>query len=338
MISPDRNHFYGVWNWDSAFHAIGMTYLDCELAKEQLLGFFQFQKEDGMLPDVVRENGEIADISSKPPVMAYAAERIFKKCNDTDFLKEIYPRLVKHTQFWENKRQINGLFHYDADKTRCCDEAEYLREVGYESGWDNSPRWDNQPQHYWAVDLNCFMVMTYKSLAYIAKELGEASAEWTKKAEMLAGLIEDKLWNDDIKAYTDYNYVKNTFSVVLTPASFMPLFIGIAPRARAEYMNKIAQEHFMSGMPTVSYKDSAHSTDYWRGPCWLNTAYFAAKGLKNYGFDDTADKIKETILKWVYDDGEFVHENYNSITGEGLCADHFSWSCVFVLEFIDNWQ
>ena len=134
MISPDRNHFSGVWNWDSAFHALGMTYLDCELAKEQLLGFFQFQKEDGMLPDVVRENGEIADISSKPPVMAYAAERIFKNCNNTDFLKEIYPRLVKNTQFWENKRQINGLFHYDAEKTRCCDEAEYLREVCYESG------------------------------------------------------------------------------------------------------------------------------------------------------------------------------------------------------------
>jgi len=336
MISPSKEYFPGVWNWDSAFHAIGMTYIDCELAKEQIEGFFQFQKEDGMLPDVIWERGDIVDTFSKPPVMAYAAERVYKECHDLSFLRRIFPKLIKLTRFWENERQIDGMFHYDADRN--CDEKTYLTNVGYESGWDNSPRWDSYPQNYWAIDLNCFMVMTYKSLTYIAKELGEEKTEWKGKAEKLAELIDKRLWNNNIKAYTDYNYVNKAFSSVLTPASFMPLFIGIAPDERAEFMHKIALEHFMPGMPTVSYKDPAYSTDYWRGPCWMNTAYFAAMGLKKYGFSKTADEIKETILNWVYNDGEFIHENYNSKTGEGLCADRFSWSCVFVLEFINNWK
>ena len=49
-------------------------------------------------------------------------------------------------------------------------------------------------------------------------------------------------------------------------------------------------------MPTVSYDNPNYSTNYWRGPTWLNVAYFAAKGLKNYHFDDTADKIRIPFL------------------------------------------
>ena len=335
MISPGGK-FAGVWNWDSAFHAIGMTYFDCELAKEQILGFLQFQIENGMLPDVVWENGEIEDNFSKPPVMAYAAARVFEKDRDLEFLEEAYEKLVKNEKFWVEKRCVEGLFHYDVNDPDNCGSYTYTESVGYESGWDNSPRWDTNPQNYWAIDLNCFMVLTYTSLAYMADALGKSSECWTDKANKLSQLIEEKLWNDDIKAYTDYNFVDNISSEILTPASFMPLFTGISSKDRAECMNKIAIKNFLPGMPTVSYNHPSYSTDYWRGPCWLNVAYFAAKGLKDYGFDETAQTIRSTILKWVYEDGEFIHENYDAITGEGLCVNQFSWSCVFVLEFIEN--
>lgn len=47
----------------------------------------------------------------------------------------------------------------------------------------------------------------------------------------------------------------------------------------------------------ITFDHPAYSNDYWREPTWLNTAYFA---------------------------------------GKGLCCDHFSWSCVFINEFILN--
>ena len=120
----------------------------------------------------------------------------------------------------------------------------------------------------------------------------------------------------------------------------MPLFVKLASRERAEMMDKIAKEHFLPGMPTVAYTNDAYDDKYdhayWRGPCWLNVAYFAAKGLMNYGFCDTAVAIRDTILGWVESDGDSVHENYNATTGKGLCSDHFSWSCVFAREFAVN--
>ena len=50
-ISPARSlpgfagAFTGIWNWDSAFHAVGVSRWDTALAREALLGFMQFQKK-----------------------------------------------------------------------------------------------------------------------------------------------------------------------------------------------------------------------------------------------------------------------------------------------------
>lgn len=337
LISPGKGIFNGVWNWDSAFHAIGMLDFDKEIAKEQISGFFEYQTANGMLPDVIWESGKIEDRFTKPPVMAWATAEVYRATKDIEFLKKIYPKLVFNEGFWVKERLYEGLFHYDADKSRAEDEAQYLQHIGYESGWDNSPRFDNAPYGCWAIDLNCFMVMTYDALIYLAGVLGADSDEWKNKREQLVLNIEQKLWNEALGSYTDYNFKTNEFVNVLTPASFMPLFAGFADKYKAEKMEITAQEHFLPGMPTVAYDDSAYGMlerSYWRGPCWLNVAYFAAKGLKKYGFSDTANTVKETILDWVYNDGDFIHENYNSKSGEGLCCDHFSWSCVFVRKFI----
>lgn len=340
MISPAIGHFLGIWNWDSAFHAIGMIPYDTEIAKEQILGFLQFQCENGMLPDAVFESGEIANVCSKPPLMAYASMKIYNSCKDKAFIAEVYPKLCKEIEFWERERQCDGMFHYDADKSKASNEEQYLTSVKYETGWDDSPRWDNVPQNIWAIDLNCYMVMAYRAMAEMAKEQGKDGANWGNKADSLAEKINSKLWNEKLMSYTDYDFCLNEYSTVLTPASFMPLFAEIATEEQATAMKNIAVQHFMPGMPTVAYTNSEYDDKYehayWRGPCWLNVAYFAAKGLKKYGFDDVADKIKETILTWVNNDGESIHENYNATTGEGLCSDHFSWSCVFVREFIEN--
>ena len=65
-------------------------------------------------------------------------------------------------------------------------------------------------------------------------------------------------------------------------------------------------------------------------------AYFALKGQKNYGYEETANTMRETILDWVYSDGDCIHENYNATTGKGMGVAHFLWSAVFVRERIEN--
>jgi putative isomerase len=78
----------------------------------------------------------------------------------------------------------------------------------------------------------------------------------------------------------------------------MPLFIATASAERAASMNRIARDtnKFYPGMPTVSYDCEGYDNNYWRGPTWLNVAFFAVKGLYDYGFTDTATEIKEFLL------------------------------------------
>lgn len=337
-IMPCHNGFEGIWNWDSAFHAVGACNWDTDLAKEQILGFCQYQCEDGMYPDVIRMNGTIEKISSKPPVMPWAAKIIYDKDKDKEFLKKIYPSLVKNEFFWRSRRFYKGLFHYDANTSMVVSE-KYDLYVRYESGWDNSVRWNSPVVDYWPIDLNCFMVMFYRAMSFMAGELNlnDEAIIWDIKEKTLIDNIENNLWNENLKSYVDVNRFTREQSDVLTPASFMPLYIRTATWQRADCMHKLGSDKnkFFPGMPTVAYDNIEYSTDYWRGPTWLNVAYFAAKGLKNYGYDTTADDIKETILSWVEKDNGITHENY-TLNGEGMGAVPFSWSSVFVIEFILN--
>ena len=266
--------------------------------------------------------------------MADAALRVYEKTKDIDFLKTVYPRLVKNETFWRTYRFKDGLFHFDADNS----QGEQMRKiwVGYESGLDNSPRWDSEPYNYYAIDLNCYMITMYRALYKMSIVLNEESIVWKSREQELTFNIENRLWDEQKGVYNDYNFVKKEFGKVLTPVCFMPLYVNIASKEHAKMCHQAVREHFLPGMPTVAFDDKTYSLDYWRGPCWLNLAYFAAKGLKNYGFIETADEIRDTILTWVENDGEFVHENYDAKTGKGLCQKYFSWSCVFVREFIFN--
>lgn len=327
----------GIWNWDTAFHAMTVSRWDTDLAKECLEGFMDFQLPNGMFPDVIRANGFKELRFGKPPVLATACETVYKRCKDKLFLKRAYTRLVNYERFMCSNRKFLGMFFYDSSLES---EKDYDLFVRYESGWDNSVRWDNPCVDYWPIDLNCFMIMTYRSLNFIANELHdfEKTDEWVNKAKELEKLVNERLWSDEIRAYTDTNRYNGKKSTVLTPASFMPLYIGIAPKEYAEFMKNHAEnkDEFYPGMPTVAYNNSEYSRDYWRGPTWLNVAYFAAKGLKDYGFS-VAEDIKRKILHMVEKNTDAIYENYDSVTEEGLNAKNFAWSACFTVEFILNW-
>lgn len=336
VLLPSSTVFKGIWNWDTAFHAVGLSHFDTDFAIEHIEAFVKFQQDDGMFADVVMCDGRQVTYITKPPVMAWACRIVYERSKDLEFLKNVYGKLCRNMNFWEEKRCKKQLFHYDTVYEANHENRNHY--VGCDSGWDNSVRWDNEPEKLWAVDLNCYMVMSYRALAFMADELKLSYDKqmFKDKAENLERLIEKYLWNEADGCYADRNYDSMEFSNVLSPASFMPLYIKTASKERAEKMLTVAKDKFYPGMPTVSYDNPEYSTDYWRGSTWLNVAYFAAKGLKNYGFDETADGIKNTILIWVKNDGDCIHENYNALTGEGLCADKFSWSAVFVMEFILN--
>jgi len=63
------------------------------------------------------------------------------------------------------------------------------------------------------------------------------------------------LFDPKAGAYLDRRRVTGQFSKVLSPASFVPLFAGIADTSRASAMAKLAADptKLFPGMPTVAY-------------------------------------------------------------------------------------
>ncbi len=336
VISPWIGGSEGIWNWDSAFHAMAVCKFDTPLAENCINCFMQYQLDTGMLPDVIYSDGSIIDNYSKPPVMAWAVLTVYEAGRSRKFLEDNYERLVAYERFWCERRCDNGLFYYSAEKEP---EKDRYLHPRWESGWDDSPRWDEPITDLWAIDLNCFMITYYRSMSKMAKYLGKEYALWDKKEKTLAALIEEKLFDGKLGAYVDTNRKTGKHSTVLSPASFMPLFVGIASEEHAEAMAKMAADRkkFFPGMPTVAYDDPAFSTEYWRGQTWLNVAYFAAKGLRDHGFA-VADEIRDFIIDMVYDNlPSGIFENYDTVNRVGKFCNNFSWSAAFVMEFILNW-
>lgn len=335
LIIPSRYTYKGVWNWDSMFHALAFAEWDKEIAIQQIRFFTERQSSDGKYCDAVLFNGKVYDTISKPPVISWVLYRIAKRYGYFFDLEYFYNSLTKNVAFWEKKRLKNGMFGYDAE----CDEDYYSSQCKNESGWDTSVRWDEGAENIWAVDLNCFMVITYGVLVEFANKLGKSQEEslWKEKHDNLARDINEKLWSDRLGAYCDFNFVNGSFTDVLSPASFFPLFAEIAAKDRADKMKEIAEsdDFFYPLFPTVSYNNKEFSSfDYWRGPTWLNVAYFALSGLKKYGYNELYNKYKDNILNACDAEKRGIFEYYDSRSGKGLGAKQFGWSSVFIIEFI----
>jgi glucosidase len=343
-IEPSLGMYRGIWNWDAAFHAIGVSHWDASLAREQINIIFGRQLKNGMLPDVIWDigntNGTINYGNTKPPVMAWAVAIVDHRSPDTEFLRQIYPKLIKLGEFWLKNRggERDGLFYYAG------------QDVGWDSGWDDSIRWDdgyrkskNDDHRLWAVDLNCYMYMHYRAMAYLAGRLGlvKDKATWVEKADALAKLINTKLWDERIGFYVDRDRVTGKRGPALSPAGFMPLFVHIASKKQAAQCEQLARDpqKFFPGMPTAAYDTPGYdAAQMWRGPAWLNTSFFALKGLQEYGYTHLADTMRSTILDWVARNPSSIREFYNSKTGDGLGAPRFGWSAVFTISFIVDWN
>jgi putative isomerase len=339
-IIPSPGSYRGIWNWDAAFHAVGVAHWDAVLAREQIRILLDAQLPSGALPDVIFADGRVVTSFGKPPVMPWALAWVDGIAPDLDFLAYAYPKFVAYEQHWRAARMQDGLFFYDS-----ADEDPEQRDLHarLESGWDNSVRWDKGARRLWPADLNGYMVLLYRALAYFAWRLGKPGEKGRYEAEAarLGERIETQLFDPARGCYLDRDRFTGEFSPVQSPACFIPLYIQTASPQHAKRMAQIAADpdKFYPWIPTVAYDDPEYvSSAYWRGPSWLNTAYFAAKGLKDYGFHATADAIRETVLNGCDAQGDALYEYYDSRAGQGLGARQFGWSAAFVINFILDWN
>ena len=106
-------------------------------------------------------------------------------------------------------------------------------------------------------------------------------------------------------------------------------------QAAAVKENMMNPKYFNTKVPfqTLSASHPKFKPDggYWRGPTWLDQAYFGVQGLRNYGYKKDAERATYKLIhgaEGVLQKGKSIRENYHSLTGKGLESRNFSWSAA----------
>ncbi len=342
--------FHGFWSWDSWKHAVGLSYYNTDLAKKQMKLMFEFQNEDGFVVDCVFRDTTIEKHNyrdTKPPLSAWAVAKIFEKDKDIAFIEYMYPKLKKYHEWWYNKR--------DHDQDGLCEYGSTdgsLVAAKWESGMDNAIRFDdskilqNSEGAYSldqeSVDLNAYLYAEKLYLSTLAKALqqNEDATRYENEAKGLKNRIQSQFYDSNDGWFYDTNLEGDTFIKGEGSEGWTALWANAATQDQAEAVktNMMNPEKFYTKVPfqtmSADHEKFNPLKGYWRGPNWLDQAYFGVKGLRNYGFNEDADKATIQILEGaegVLGKGMSIRENYHPITGEGLNAKNFSWSAAHII-------
>ncbi|WP_439677845.1 amylo-alpha-1,6-glucosidase [Embleya sp. MST-111070] len=354
-LVPSRFGYVGVWNWDAYFHAIALRHGDAELARDQIRILLAHQRPDGLIPDVVHDEGVLAETTdlprsdrarlaehvgsalgaeeaaaastgevvpvTKPPLTAWAVWKIHRAAPDLDFLAEVYEPLVRSQQWW--------LTHSDPDGDGL---AEYLHP--YSSGLDDSPVWDYGPRAE-PPDLNSYLALQFDVLGDIAEALGrvDEAAGWRERASAHTELLIARRWDGE-----RFGTVSAGRAVATrTPLELLPLLTGRLPRAIADRLVADLRSASFWGerpVPTVAFDDPDFDPDaMWRGPVWLNVNYLLIEGLRRSGYPDVADELTERTVRMVAEGGG-LYEYWNPLTGAraGRATSGFGWSSALFVD------
>jgi putative isomerase len=347
--------FNGFWSWDSWKHSVGLSYYNTDLAKKQIKLMFEFQNPDGFVADCVYRDTTIENHNyrdTKPPLSAWAVAKIYEKDNDIEFVKYMYPKLKLYHQFWYAKR--------DHDQDGLCEYGSTdgsLVAAKWESGMDNAIRFDNSKIvkngegaysiDQESVDLNAYLYVEKKYLAQLATALNNENdaTKFTQEAAILKTKIQTQFYDVNDGWFYDTNLDGNKFIKGEGSEGWTALWAKAATQEQAEAVRKrmLNPKKFYTKVPfqtmSADHEKFNPLKGYWRGPNWLDQAYFGVKSLRNYGFNEDADKASIQILKGgegILGKGKAIRENYHPLTGKGLNAQNFSWSAAHIIMLLQK--
>jgi glycogen debranching enzyme len=302
--TPDRVPHRHMWMWDSVFHAMAIGTYNIEVAKEILLAMLKQMRENGFMPHMANPT-DCSDVT-QPCVMSFGVYEMYKLSKDKEYIKQCLPYLDKYLTFDMENRDVNknGLLEW-------LTEPEYIECKCGESGLDNSPRFDFDEEMD-CIDFSSFFALDTHILSLLYKEVGDIknSKKWEIISKRTARLINNLMWDEKDGVYYDCLF-SGELTKVLTPTSFLPMFASISSKEQAKKMVKALTDEKLlwSKCPvaSISQQDPRFSNDMWRGGVWANLNYFIIKGLKNYGYNDLAnllrDKTLDMINKWYQKSG-----------------------------------
>jgi hypothetical protein len=356
---PNPQTYAHLWLWDSCFDAIIWSALGDERALRELDAVLAGQLQSGLVPHM-RYGAQASDTYlgplsqtsslAQPPMFGHAA-RVLSEAGMRPSPETLERARRGLNWFWEHRRTEVGLIYVVHP---------------WEAGNDHGQRWDDfgapgrVPEGYsrpartaWNKDRvhdisfsadgaaewsTTFVTCPAAFNAYVAFNMSELAmllddAELAARAETIASLMDELLWDEDEAMWMDLAIVGGGPSV-RAPISD-GLMGALVTRDRTRALAALAQiddpDRFAApfGPSNVARLDPSYDPNtYWRGPAWPPLNYLLWLAQKRWGLDDRADANYRRTLDGALTSG--WAEYWNPETGAGLGAVPQSWTGIVV--------
>lgn len=299
----------------------------------------------------------------QPPLLAEAVSAVAQRGRGNEFLKEILPAVRRFYDWLHEVRSPygDGLVRVvqpdetGLDHSPKWDELMEIKDEENSSwfkGWnlicDKYLPFNRDPKQMFEVDyfavadvmVNVIYIENLRVLAKLCLQLGDVAAAeiYSARAERARESLELLCWDEADGLYYDVNGKTNKKIRVNTFTSLMPLLLSDLDSAKrdrlmkhlldpAEYWAKYPIPSTAMNHPTYR-PDTVGGNLVWRGPTWMNSNWYLARGLIRHGRMDLARHIAAQSIELVRLSG--VREYYNPGTGAGWGAPDFSWSTVLL--------
>lgn len=189
------------------------------------------------------------------------------------------------------------------------------------------------------VLVNAVLVRNNHILENIAHELDEEIPVDLRQSFKLAASALEELWHEEDGQYYCRNFVTREWIRSPYIGGLAPLYSGAITKRRARQLvgNLSSELAYWTKFPVPSVPVSSpdfHHLRYWQGPTWLNTNWLIVDGLKQYGYFEQAEHIRQSSLTLV--DLHGSREYFSAIDGKPSGARDFSWTAALVLDLLND--
>ena len=194
---------------------------------------------------------------------------------------------------------------------------------------------------------NAILIKSNQSLINLYELLGDYSKaeqlkQWQNKS---VKAFNNKLFDKELGAYIHYDLRNEKPLRYLSSSSFSPLFANIPSKERADSMVKVMMEKFGGDQQYLcaSFDPTSERFNpkkYWRGPVWINLNWMLYKGLKQYGFSEIAERVKQDTIEIIEKNGFYEYfDSRKDMHKEGKAGyggNDFSWSAALLIDLLND--
>lgn len=303
----------------------------------------------------------------QPPLLAEAVEAVARRGRGAEFIREVLPQVKAFYEWLHTVRNPygDGLVRVvQPDETGLDHSPKWddLMNIGdwtvdeFNAGWHRvcdpyeavirDPKKMIELNHFVVADVmvNTIYIENLRVLAGLCRQVGDhaAAGEYLKRASLAKESLVDLCWNEADGLFFDAANKENTSLRINTFTSLMPLLLGdLDPKMAKSLIDHLSNpEEYWAAypVPSVAMNEPTFMPGtvgdilVWRGPTWINSNWYLARGLIRRGRADLARIIADKSLELVRSHG--FREYYNPLTSEGHGAPDFSWSTILIDLFL----